>query len=62
VRVTTGVDRRRDPVIALWLVATTDPAAAIATVWDANPLALKVEVSKRLVQPGTVKRLRLRPG
>ena len=63
VRVTTGVDPKSgEPVIAVWLVATTNRQAAIAIVREANPLALKVEISKRPVQPGTIKRLRLRPG
>ena len=52
-RVTTGVDpRSREPVIAVWLVATTSRQAAIAIVREANPHALKVEISKQLVQTG----------
>ena len=63
VRVTTAVDPRSgEPVIAVWIVATADRQAAIATVWEANPAALRVELSMRLVQPGTVKRLQLQPG
>ncbi len=62
VRVTTGIDQRGDPVIAVWVVATTNRQAAIAIVREANPLALKVEISERPVQPGTIKRLRLQPG
>ena len=49
-------------VITLWVVATTNRQAAIAIVREANPHALSVEVSERPMQPGTVKRLRLRPG
>ena len=62
VRVTTEIDRRGDPVITLWVVATTNRRAAIAVVREANPHALSVEISERPVQPGTVKRLGLRPG
>ena len=62
VRVTTEIDRRGDPVIALWVVATTNRQAAIAIVREANPHALSVEIAERPVQPGTVKRLRLQPG
>jgi hypothetical protein len=63
VRVTTGVDSQgHAPLIALWLVATTDRQAALATVRQANPFALKFEISERPVQPGTLQRLRLRPG
>ena len=49
-------------VITLWVVATTNRQAAIAIVREANPHALSVEISERSVQPGTVKRLRLRGG
>jgi hypothetical protein len=62
VSVTTAIDEQGDPVITLWVVATTNRQAAIAIVREANPHALSVEVSERPVQPGTVKRLRLRPG
>jgi hypothetical protein len=62
VRVTTGIDREGDPVIALWVVATTNRQAAIAIVREANPHALSVEIAERPLQPGTVKRLRLQPG
>ena len=61
VRVTTGIDQGGDPVIAVWLVATTTPQAAIAIVREVNP-AIKVEISKRPVQPGMIKRLGLEPG
>jgi hypothetical protein len=62
VRVTTGIDREGDPVVALWVVATTNRQAAIAIVWEANPHALSVEIAERPLQPGTIKRLRLQPG
>jgi hypothetical protein len=62
VRVTTGIDQGGDPVIAVWVVATTNRRSAIAIVREANPFALKVEISKRPVQPGTIERLRLQPG
>jgi hypothetical protein len=61
-RVTTAIDGQGDPVITLWVVATTDRRAAIAIVREASPHALSVEISERPVQPGTVKRLGLRPG
>ena len=62
IRVTTGMDGMGVPVIALWVVATTNQQAAIAIVREAHPHALSVEISERPVQPGTVKRLWLRPG
>jgi hypothetical protein len=62
VSVTTVIDEQGDPVITLWVVATTNRQAAIAIVREANPHALSVDISERPVQPGTVKRLRLRPG
>ena len=62
VRVTTAIDGRGDPVITLWVVATTHRREAIAVVREATPDALSVEISERPVQPGTVKRLGLRPG
>jgi hypothetical protein len=62
VRVTTAIDGQGDPVITLWVVATTNRRVAIAIVRGATPDALSVEISDRLVQPGTVKRLGLRPG
>jgi hypothetical protein len=61
VRATTAIDGEGDPVITLWVVATTNRRAAIAIVGEATPHALNVEISERPVQPGTVKRLGLRP-
>jgi hypothetical protein len=61
VRATTAIDAQGDPVITLWVVATTNRRAAIAIVREANPHALNVEISERPVQAGTVKRLGLRP-
>ena len=52
VRVTTGIDREGDPVIALWVVATTNRQAAIAIVREANPHALSVEIAERLLHQG----------
>ena len=37
VRVTTGIDRKGDPVITLWVVATTNRQAVVAIVREANP-------------------------
>ena len=48
-------------MIAMWVVAT-NRLASIAIVREANPQALSVEISERLVQPGTIKHLQLRPG
>jgi len=62
VSVTTAIDEQGDPVITLWVVATTNRQAAIAIVREANPHVLSVEISERAVQPGTVKWLRLQPG
>jgi hypothetical protein len=62
VRVTMAIDGQGDPVITLWIVATTNRQAAIAIVREANHHALNVEISERPVQAGTVKRLGLRPG
>ena len=63
VRVTTRIDPKNgEPIIAMWLVATTNRQVALAAVWEANPLARKVELSKRAVQPGTIRLLQLYPG
>jgi len=60
--VTTALDEQGDAVITLWVVATANRQAAIAIVREANPHVLSVEIADRPLQPGTVKRLQLRPG
>ncbi len=56
VRVTTGIDQGGDPVIAELVVATNNRRSPIAIVLEANPFALKVEIYKRPLQPGTIDR------